>query len=391
MINNSIKRISIIDNKKFLNTLKVFKLNKSKNFKTLQSTYFLINYKNKLLTIKNSDLDNVITADFTIETDLDLPDQEFLIDTKLLFDAVNSCKKYNCLEILLENNQAIIGLFKMPVLLPDERDLNTFKLEEIKENSSTLLEFNIDWETLIKNIKNCLNFASRDETRFYLNGVAIKSKENDLFFYASQGQMAIKNNNSNILKDIDNSSEKFFILPNELCKIIIASQDFLKNAKIKINKRFRCFITIQADQFLIDARLIDDEFPDIDRVIPGDGFIIKYNVNSLIDALKTANKINNDKHNSTELKLINNRKLLLIKKNGDDIALQIPLDVVCEEREEFSFGVNSKQLLTCIETYKNFTNQGDINIIYQRGGDGMYRPCKISFGDLVIILQPIRL
>ncbi len=390
MENNIIKKISIIDNEKFLNTLKVFKSNKSKHlktFQTLQSTYFLIDYKNKLLTIKNSDLDNVISVNFAIETDLDLPSKEFLINTALLFDAVNSLKKYNHLAIMFENNQAIIGLFQMPVILPNEKDLNCFKLEEVKENSTTSLEFNIDGETLIKNIKNCLNFVSRDETRYNLNGVAIKSSNNQVAFYATQGAILIKNNVSNVLLENDNSNQDFFILPSQLCKFIIASEVFLKNAKIKLHKRFRPFITIQADHFLIDARLIDDNYPPADSVIPNWGFTVEYNLNSLLDAIKMVNKIKNDKYNTTEFKLVSNNKLLITKKNGDNIALQIPLEVVCLEKNEFLFGLNSQEFSICLEAYKDMTNQSNITIFYTEPN----RPCKIQFGDLTIILQPIRL
>ena len=412
------KTITITNKKEFLNTLKTFKLNTEKKQEISKLTYFSIDYINKSLTIKNSDLDNYLINTFAIENDLTLPDylinafaiennlalpdnQEFLLNTKELLDAVNSCKKMDTLEIVVKNNFITIGAFNLFFKNCEEthqRDLEIFKksieTEKLENNLKNLLEFNIDKNLFIKNLKNSLNFASNDETRPYLQGVAIKFKDNGLGFYATTGHFLIKINNFDNLDIIDNSNNNFFILPIKLCKNLVASADILKD-NIKIIFNNKDFVKIFSENLKIKGRLFDAEFPDANTVIPStEAFKIELKTKAFFDAVKMANNVaDSDNHNKITLNF-NNNKLLLTKKKQDNIIFQLPLDFNSDnEVSDYAIIFNSKLLLKCIETYKNFTNQDNIFISFQSDNKG--RPVKIECLDankqvITILLLPHR-
>jgi DNA polymerase III sliding clamp (beta) subunit (PCNA family) len=393
-----IKKITITNKKDFLNTLKVFNLNKEKHLPTLQQTYFIIDYYKKLLTIKNTDQDTILTNIFTIKTDLALPSEEFLVETKQLFSALTSCKKMDSLEFTIGETAIGIGAFMIPIKKFQDFDngaqdaFDIGRVTNFKDNKN-LLEFKINGDLLIKNIKHSLNFVSNDETRPYLQGVAIKFKDNGLGFYATTGHVLIKINNFDNLGTIDNSNNNFFILPTELCKKINGSADILNNDVKIIFKKYS--VTITSDNFRIDARLIDAEFPEADKVIPREEWIkikITTDLKNFIETLKMANKIDNDnKHNALEFNLINHNRFLLTKKNKDTIMFQAPLDASCQDATDFKIGLNNKFLLKFIETYKNFTNESNIVLNFQDA----YSPLKIECVDgnqaITMTLMPLRL
>lgn len=400
-----IKKITITNKKDFLNTLKVFNLNKEKHLPTLQQTYFIIDYYKKLLTIKNTDQDTILTNIFTIKTDLALPSEEFLVETKQLFSALTSCKKMDSLEFTIGETAIGIGAFMIPVKQFQDFDngaqfkisaQDAFDVNRVtnSEDNKNLLEFKINGDLFIKNIKNSLNFVSNDETRPYLHGVAIKFQENKLGFYATTGHVLIKINNFDNLDIIDNSNNIFFILPTKLCKSLVASADILKD-NIKIIFDNKAFIKIFSENLKIDAKLIDLEFPPADKIIPREEWIkikITTDTKNFIEALKMANKIDNDdKNNALEFNLINNDRFLLTKKKQDTIIFQAPLNASCQDATDFKIGLNNKFLLKCIEVYKNFTNESDIILNFQ----DTYSPLKIEYADgdqaITIILMPLRL
>ena len=393
-----IKKITITNKKDFLNTLKIFNLNKEKYITTLQQTYFIIDYYKKLLTIKNTDQDSILTNIFTIETDLALPSEEFLIETKQLFSALTSCKKMDSLEFTIGETAIGIGAFMIPIKQFQDFDngaKDAFDISRVTspKDDKNLLEFKITGDLFIKNIKHSLNFVSNDETRFYLHGVAIKFQENRLGFYATNGHVLTKIDNFDNLDIIDNSNNIFFLLPTELCKKINGSGDILNNDVKIIFKKYSVAIT--SANFKIDAKLIDAEFPEIDKVIPKEEWIkikITTDVKNFIETLKMANKIDNDnKNNALEFNLINHDRFLLIKKNKDTIMFQAPLNASCQDATDFKIGLNNKFLLKCIEVYKNFTNESNIILNFQ----DTYSPLKIECAEgnqaITIVLMQLRL
>ena len=396
-----IKKITITNKKDFLNTLKTFKLNTEKNQEISKLTYFLINYINKSLTIKNSDLDNYFINTFAIETDLALPSEEFLVETKQLFSALTGCKKMDSLEFTIGEMAIGIGAFNLFFKNCEEihqNDLKIFKksieTETLENNLKNLLEFNINTNLFIKNLKNSLNFASNDETRPYIQGVAIKFEENKLGFYATNGHVLTKINNSDNLDIIDNSNNIFFILPTKLCKKLVASEHILKD-NIKIIFDNKAFIKIFSENLKIEGRLFDAEFPEADKVIPKEDWIkikITTDLKNFIEVLKMANKIDNDnKNNLLEVNLISHDRFLLTKKNKDAIVFQAPLNASCQDATDFKIALNNKFLLKCIEIYKNFTNQDNIILNFQDSYSPLKIECADGNQDLTIILMPLRL
>ncbi len=393
-----IKKITITNKKDFLNTLKVFNFNKEKYIPTLQQTYFTIDYYKKLLTIKNTDQDNILTNIFTIKTDLALPSEEFLVETKQLFSALTSCKKMDNLEFTVGETTISIGAFTIPIKQFQNFDngaKDAFDVNRVTNSNDdkNLLEFKINKDLFIKNIKHSLNFVSNDATRSYLHGVAIKFQENKLGFYATNGHILIKISNFDNLDIIDNSNNIFFILPTELCKKINNSTDILNNDVKIIFKKYSVAIT--SANFKIDAKLLDGEFPPADKIIPREEWIkikITTDTKNFIEALKMANKIDNDdKNNALEFNLINSDRFLLTKKKQDAIIFQAPLNASCQDATDFKIGFDNKFLLKCIEVYKNFTNESNIILNFQ----DTYSPLKIECLDgnqaITIILGPIRL
>ena len=390
------KKITIANNQEFLDTLKVFKVNIDKNQTISKQTYFSIDYINKKLTIKNFDFYNYLINTFSIETDLVLPNQDFLVDTEQLFDVLKSCKKMDVLEITLKDTFLNIGgfnLFFKDFKELQQSDLEVFKRSTIatetsQNNVKNLLEFNIDTNLFLKNIKNSLNFASKEQGRENLDGVAIKFKENGLGFYATNNSFLIKINNFHNFNNLNTCKEDFFVLPTKLCKNLVASVDILKdNIKIVLNNH-NDFIKIFSDNLKIKGRLIAGYFPDADKIIPsGEAFKINLKTDVFLNAIKMVNKV----ADSGPLHLnLNNNTLLLTKKKGSDILFQLPINFNCDNKViDYNICFKSELLLKCIQTYKNFTNQDDIFISFQDG----HRPLKIECLDdneqaITILLMP---
>ena len=393
-----IKKITITNKKDFLNTLKVFNLNKEKYIPTLQQTYFIIDYYKKLLTIKNTDQDSILTNIFAIETDLALPSEEFLVETKQLFSALTSCKKMDSLEFTIGETAIGIGAFMIPIKQFQDFDngaKDAFDISRVTspKDDKNLLEFKITGDLFIKNIKHSLNFVSNDETRFYLHGVAIKFQENRLGFYATNGHVLTKIDNFDNLDIIDNSNNIFFLLPTELCKKINASGDILNNDVKIIFKKYSVAIT--SANFKIDAKLLCADFPQADKIIPKEEWIkikITTDVKNFIEVLKMANKIDNDdKNNALEFNLINHDRFLLTKKNQDTIMFQAPLNASCQDATDFKIGLNNKFLLKCIEVYKNFTNESNIILNFQNTCSPLKIECADGNQAITIVLMPSRL
>ena len=389
-----IKKITVANNKEFLNTLKVFKVNIDKSQTISKQTYFSIDYINKKLTIKNFDYYNYLINTFSIDTDLVLPSQDFLVDTEQLLDAVKSCKKMDVLEITLKDTSLNIGGFNL--FFKDFEELqqsevevfnrSTIATETSQNNVKNLLEFNIDTNVFIKNIKNSLNFASNDEAREHLNGVAIKFKENGLGFYATDSFFLIKINN---FHNLNTCKEDFFILPTKLCKNLVASADILKD-NIKIVVDNNSIVKMFCENLTIEGRLIRQNFPDADKIIPrGEAFKINLKTDVFLNAVKISNKV----ADSGLLYLnLNNNTLLLTKKKGSNISFQLPINFNSDNKvNDYNNCFKSEPLLKCIKTYKNFTNQDNIFISFQDG----HRPLKIECLDdnkqaITILLMPTK-
>lgn len=126
--------------------------------------------------------------------------------------------------------------------------------------------FNLDLQAL----KACSVAMSKEESRYYLRGVHIFERKGVIVYEATNGQMAIR-----VESDLQNEEFDFsginLILPDfivkNLCKV-----SFLKPFGIE-GPFIPCAvdgtrINIEMLEGLINVKLVDGTFPDVDRVFP---------------------------------------------------------------------------------------------------------------------------
>ena len=283
----------------------------------------------------------------------ELPDEEMEI----------SAKKNNT--VIIETNQCqfkILGLSSEEFpKLPEFKDKEVIKLEQLN----------------LKQMLNLTSFAvSFDETRYILNGILFKIKQNNLILVATDGKrLAIVESKlkQNVNKEIH------IIVP------IKTIQELNRNLKdegevsliIGTNQVFFDFGDV-----VIISRLIEGEFPDYQQVIPPvSENKIKLDREQFLLAIRRAALLSTPDYQAVKFEIF--KEKLVISKSTPDIG---------ESREEVKVDYLGKEMVIgfnpnyLIDVLKNLTEQAvELEI------SGSEKPGVIRSNGYVYIVLPMRL
>lgn len=125
-------------------------------------------------------------------------------------------------------------------------------------------------KSMLQTLINYFHCSSYDETRTYLNGVAIRKRDGKLELAASDGFVAIRSLHE-IVEDSDTLQDSQIIVPNSSKKLLEAilknmTGDTLKLV-LSINKQEVKFINLETLNNT-NIRLIFRDFPSLDRIWP---------------------------------------------------------------------------------------------------------------------------
>ena len=227
----------------------------SRNILSILSNILLV-VSNNTLTIKATDLK--VAVETKIPVDVSLPGSTTIYCDKFL--GILKALPEGEVEIeLVENNLKIKPLFKKIDFtlkstasdkFPEIRDINSNKYFELPQK-----EF-------IEMISQTIFAVSDDETRYFMNGVYLEKKENELAMVATDGRRL-----SFIKKSFEKMNTNFesIIIPPKILIIIRRLSSGEGNFSIAIDEKN---IFIKFDNHKLSSFLIEGQFPNYQRVIP---------------------------------------------------------------------------------------------------------------------------
>ena len=285
-------------------------------------SHVLIDAKQDVLKLTTTDLDIgltcVIDGEIIESGSITVPVKRFSdIIKELTEKEINVTVKKNNL-VFIETNTC---QFKLMGLSSDEFP----KLPEFKDKEVIKLQ-----QEDLKKMLSLTSFAvSFDETRYILNGILFKIKNNILTAVATDGRrLAI------ISKKIDSP-------PNKELHIIIpikAIHELNRNLKEEGKLSFVLGANqamFELDKMTLISRLIEGEFPDYQQVIPeASSSKIKVNRQLLLSAVRRAALLSTVDYQAVKLEIF--KKKMVISKNTPDIG---------ESREELAIDYSGKELI----------------------------------------------
>ncbi len=189
-------------------------------------------------------------------------------------------------------------------------------------------------ERLVYLIEKTIFAASNDESRFNLNGVLFEQIEGKLRLVATDGhRLAL------IDEDLNFDLKSRQIVPK---KGLLEMKRILENHKGEIKIGFEPKnMFVQTEQFTMNVRLIEGDFPDYVKVIPKQGgSVIKFGKVKLLQSLRRMSVFTSDRNRGVDVNLSKGETELTVKHpdlgrardvipvdyDGEDFALIINVD-----------------------------------------------------------------
>lgn len=198
---------------------------------------------------------------------------------------------------------------------------------------------------------------STEETRYYLNGIFLHSKENNICAVATDGHRLAK---IELEAPEGATGIKGVIIPRktvaELKKLIDESED---DVQISLSDTKICFIC--GDAILL-SKLIDGTFPEYDRVIPSSNDkLLTVNAKAFARAVDRVSTISFDKTKAVKLNA-ENGKLTLSATNEENGAATEELEVEYSS-SPVEIGFNSRYILDMMSAIEG----DDIELVFADG------------------------
>ncbi|MGL4811871.1 MAG: DNA polymerase III subunit beta [Beijerinckiaceae bacterium] len=175
----------------------------------------------------------------------------------------------------------------------------------------------------------CLPYVSNEETRYYLNGVAL-----------SGGHAVATNGYIGCAVDIGCALEHAPIIPTDAVRQIIQSSP---SARLFMGENtWAC----EDEGVLMGGKLIDGVYPDWSRVFASGGNSVSVDADAMSDAIKLAQVASGER--ARAIVLTSNGQSLSVDCRGE--AMTSGSSVPCADGE-FRVGMNSKYALTAMATF----------------------------------------
>lgn len=188
-------------------------------------------------------------------------------------------------------------------------------------------------------IEECLKYASKDETRLYLNGVAINA-----------GHLVATDGHTMKSYELGEKLEHNYIMPSSSLKVLIK---LLKGYKLKGLVRITLneqWATVDNSQFTLSMRLIQRDYPKWQNIVP-----TKYSklieINDFNKVVEAKELFKETRSYSSRLSAING-EVYLIPKNYPDNRFLIG---TCFAGEDFELGFNYSYLVRASNKKNEFT------------------------------------
>ncbi|MBL7085448.1 MAG: DNA polymerase III subunit beta [Candidatus Omnitrophica bacterium] len=286
-----------------------------------------------------TDLDISISLNLPVEV---IEEGGITIPAKKFFDIARDLPEGQ-IEITVRKNNSITiesqkCFFKIMGLPKEEFP----KLPKLHEKESVTLN-----QQLLKNMLSLTCFAaSRDETRYILNGVLLVAKGKGIRLVATDGRrLALIEKEVELPGDLKREA----IIPTKAIQELIRNLQDEGLVKIVFGENQ---ISFQFDNTVLVSRLIEGQFPNYEQVIPkeGKGKII-INREKFLWAAKRASILTSPDSQSIKLDLFKDK--LIFSKNSPDMGEAKEEIDIQHKGEELSVGFNPQYLIDVLKGLKD--------------------------------------
>ena len=296
---------------------------------------------------------------------------KFLIDiVRKLPDGEINIEVIDGLKIMLYNKNSN---FNLNGIDPDE-----FPNLSIEKSSSPIV---LDKKIIKTMVNQTIYATSTQESRPILTGINFKIDEDILECIATDSYRLAKKT-IKLNKAVDNPIN--IVIPSrnvgELVKIFNEEEDVV-NIHIFTNK-----ILFEFDNILFQSRLLNDVFPNINRLIPTEyKLIIKSNLSELFNVVDRASLLTTEKEKFV-IKFETNGNILTVTSNTPEIGrVEEKLSISKDTSEDIKIAFSAKHMMDALRTI----NSKDVKILLNSEISPII--IKTDDGDdLLQLLMPIK-
>jgi DNA polymerase-3 subunit beta len=269
-----------------------------------------------------------------IKTELS-DDFQITVSAKKLFDITRALPNDSKIDIQIEENKVVVKAKKSrfnlqtlpsqdyPVMKKDENDTIDLKIPQK------------DFKALLKQVD--FSMAQQD-IRYYLNGLLIEVKENNINIVGTDGHRL-------------SFTSLELKIPAQASQVIVPRKTIVELVKLLKETNDPLEISFSGNQVHfkfndIDmiTKIIDGKFPDYSRVIP-EGHINSFNINRtlLLDSMLRASILSNDKYRGIRM-VVEENNLKLVSNNSEQEQAEEELEVDYKG-EKIDIGFNVTYLI----------------------------------------------
>lgn len=296
--------------------------------------------ENNTLTLISSDTNISIKTVIINSEDKEIisisEEGENVIESRYLLDIVRKIDSDTINVEIFDNSLAKIYGGKSEVKI---NAMNSYDYPNINFDCSNT-PFKFDTYTFFKIVNETAFACSEKDTRPVLTGVNFKAKDGKLHVNATDSyRLASK------VVDIDSNLDFNITIPRKYLLDIYHSISNVEEVEIGIDAQKISFIF---NNSIIQTRLLDDEFPDVARLIPP-AFTQKLVVNAkeLASAIDRSSFIKADGKNIVKLTI--NEKTVDVTSNGSNGSSFEEISVVSFEGNPFEISCSGKYLTDAIK------------------------------------------
>lgn len=229
-------------------------------------------------------------------------------------------------------------------------------------------EFTADLATLLAPV----SFAvSTEETRYYLNGVYLHTKGDNLAAVATDGHRLARH-----IAEYEVPDFKGIIIPRKLVGLVPKGDIAVSLSDTKIR--------LVSGDTTIASKLIDGTFPDYERVIPsGNDKIIVFDAAAMRIAAERVSVVSSERGRAVKLSFAGGAVNLSVRNDGEEATDELP---VSYDGEPIDIGFNSAYLGELIANFP----PGEITLALADAGSPSIFTAASAPG-LMAILMPMRL
>lgn len=370
-----------------------FSIKQKDLLKCLSDVQSVVEKRNSIPILANIKLEAASNEIIITATDLDIVIEEKIealveqqgiltIPAQRFFDIVRKLQEVETLKVSSDEQTKQItikagrSVFKLSFI-----DAEQYPVIKQDENA---ISFNINSKVLF-NLFNRTQFAmSREETRYYLNGIYFHSFEKPSGEKMLRAAATDGHRLARLEVDLPQGAEKMqgVIIPRKTVfeiKKLLDGVDESVNIKVSENKISFAFGSV----YLI-SKVIDGTFPDYEKAIPFDNNITAVlSTKTLLNAVDRVSAISEEKIRGIRFSFNNDKLSLSTKGNDADSAveeLEIEGDI-----PEFSIGFNSKYTYEMLSQFVQ-----DKNKFYFNDSNSPTLVEEIGDSSAIYVLMPMR-